>query len=266
LRKAYIKKYLDELYENYQFHYSSRDPIWQLHKTNNEREIETIGLIASCYSYGNIKQINKFQKEISKIGDDNIYDFVINFSYKKDLKYLKSLDYRFNKYEDLGCLIANIKNAIDNFGSLKNLFLNYYSEKDINILNALTKFSYQLKQTNPAKSNSYSYLLPDVTKKSTCKRLNLFLRWMVRKDEIDLGIWSNEVNKSKLIIPVDTHVYKVSRELGLMKRKSCDMKFAIELTEKLKEFNPGDPVKYDFALCHIGVDKKNPQSKPIEGQ
>ena len=78
---------------------------------------------------------------------------------------------------------------------------------------------------------------------------------MVRKDSIDTGLWSREVDKAKLIIPVDTHVYRVSQKLGLVRRKSCDMKYAIELTNKLKEFDPKDPVKYDFALCHIGVDK-----------
>jgi uncharacterized protein (TIGR02757 family) len=77
---------------------------------------------------------------------------------------------------------------------------------------------------------------------------------MIRKDEIDFGIWGKEVDKSKLIIPVDTHVYRVSRQIGLMKRNSCDIKFAIELTEKLKAFDPEDPVKYDFALCHSDLD------------
>jgi uncharacterized protein (TIGR02757 family) len=82
---------------------------------------------------------------------------------------------------------------------------------------------------------------------------------MVRKDEIDIGIWGREVDKSKLIIPVDTHVYRISKYLKLIKRSSCDMKFALELTNELKKFDPADPVKYDFALCHIGMENKKPQ-------
>jgi len=79
---------------------------------------------------------------------------------------------------------------------------------------------------------------------------------MVRKDEIDPGLWSSNISTSKLIMPVDTHVYRISRQLNIIDRKSYDMKFAVELTEKLKEFDPEDPVKYDFALCHIGIDTR----------
>jgi uncharacterized protein (TIGR02757 family) len=85
--------------------------------------------------------------------------------------------------------------------------------------------------------------------------MNLFLRWMIRKDEIDLGIW-NIVPPSKLIIPVDTHIARVSKKLKLVKRKSIDLKFALELTYNLKSFDPNDPVKYDFALCHAGIEKR----------
>ena len=85
--------------------------------------------------------------------------------------------------------------------------------------------------------------------------MNLFLRWMVRKDEIDLGIW-NEVSQSKLIMPVDTHIARISKKLRLVKRKTIDLKFAIELTNYLKKFDGNDPVKYDFALCHVGIDKE----------
>jgi uncharacterized protein (TIGR02757 family) len=85
--------------------------------------------------------------------------------------------------------------------------------------------------------------------------MNLFLRWMVRKDEIDLGLWS-EVDSGKLIMPVDTHIARISKKLKLVKRKSVDLKFALELTNKLKQFDSADPVKYDFALCHSGIDRK----------
>lgn len=85
--------------------------------------------------------------------------------------------------------------------------------------------------------------------------MNMFLRWMVRKDEIDLGLW-NKISSSKLIMPVDTHIARVSRKLRLVRRKSQDMKFAVELTSKLKKFDANDPVKYDFSLCHIGIEGK----------
>ncbi|MBK7447136.1 MAG: DUF2400 family protein [Ignavibacteria bacterium] len=96
--------------------------------------------------------------------------------------------------------------------------------------------------------------MPSPVNNSACKRLNLYLRWMIRKDEIDTGIWSGSFDKAKLIMPVDTHIYRVSKHLGLVSRNSCDLKFAIELTKELKKFDSSDPVKYDFALCHLGIE------------
>jgi uncharacterized protein (TIGR02757 family) len=166
----------------------------------------------------------------------------------------ESYYYRFNTEQDFIDLIFSLQTIIKQYGSLKSLFLKHYSSSHENILPALDKFTSEIRNTGKH-SKSFDYLIPDVSKNSTCKRLNLFLRWMVRKDSIDTGLWGREVEKSKLIIPVDTHVYRVSQKLGLVRRKACDIKYAIELTNKLKEFDPLDPVKYDFALCHIGVDK-----------
>ncbi|MCY7360956.1 MAG: TIGR02757 family protein, partial [Ignavibacteria bacterium] len=124
----------------------------------------------------------------------------------------------------------------------------------VNILPSLKIFTSELNKVE-RKNTNYKYLIPLTENNSACKRLNLYLRWMVRKDEIDTGIWKDKIDKSKLIMPVDTHIYRVSQKLKLIKRKSCDMKFAVELTERLKSFDAADPVKYDFALCHFGIDK-----------
>jgi uncharacterized protein (TIGR02757 family) len=99
------------------------------------------------------------------------------------------------------------------------------------------------------------FMLPDPAKNSACKRMNLFLRWMVRKDNIDFGLW-HEIGTDKLVIPVDTHVARISKSLGLTRRKIINWKMAEEITGNLKKFNPSDPVKYDFAICHIGMNKK----------
>ena len=143
-----------------------------------------------------------------------------------------------------------------NYDSLQNLFIENYNEDQINILPALNKFTENLNEFSDSETY-HGYLIPLSKNGSTCKRLNLYLRWMVRStgiDKIDLGIW-DKVDKSKLIMPVDTHIYKVSRKLKLVNRNTCDMKFALELTNKLKKFDPDDPVKYDFAMCHAGIDK-----------
>jgi len=248
-----LKIFLDKKYLEYQKLYSTDDPVWYLHNLARNRDIEIAGFFISCFSYGRIDLINKFTHDFLGKINNRIFEFTVNFE-KKDAKYFKNFYYRFNKKEDLVYLFISLKRAIIKFGSLKNLFLQNYSNNNLNIIPALNYFTEYLKERVPVKSK-FHYLIPDSAKNSTCKRLNLFLRWMVRDDKIDLGIWGNEINKSKLIIPVDTHVYRVSRYLGLIDRKSCDMKFALELTEKLKEFDKKDPVKYDFALCHIGIDK-----------
>jgi len=254
LNKKELKELLDNLYLRYKEKFSSKDPVWNLHRFSDEKDVEIIGLITSCYSYGQVDQINLFILNFMKNIDFKVHEFNSNYSEHKDKKYLKGLNYRFNSEKDLSILLLNIKRVINENGSLKNAFLNLYKDSDENILPALTNFTNVLNKEAP-KNSYYGYLIPCPLKNSTCKRLNLYLRWMIRKDNIDPGIWSDNVSKSKLIIPVDTHIYRISQKLKLVKRKSCDMKFAIELTNKLKEFDEHDPVKYDFALCHAGIDK-----------
>lgn len=257
MSKIQLKKYFDMLYDDYNNKASSNDPVWILHGLN-EADAEIFGFILSCYTYGNITQINRFAGNILKVTGKNVYEFTANFSKHKAKKYFDGFNYRFNTDYDLIYLFENIKNVINTYGNLKNLFLSGLKSDDVNIINALHNFV-SLINSNTAHSRTYSYLIPSPENNSTCKRLNLFLRWMVRKDNIDLGIWS-EAGKEKLIMPVDVHIYRVSRELNLVNRKSCDLKYALELTEALKSFDSADPVKYDFALCHKDIENiiKNP--------
>lgn len=253
-----LKKLLDNLYEIYSKKHSSQDPVWFLHELKNEKDIEILGLIASSYSYGNIKQINRFISAFLSVTGLNVYEFTSNYSELKDKKFLNNLNYRFNSSDDLSDLIMNLRSVTEKHGNLKNLFKSGYKNSDVNIIPALQKFTSEIKKGNPQNSG-LEYLIPSPAKNSACKRLNLYLRWMIRKDETDIGIWNDEFEKSKLLMPVDTHIYRISRKLGLVKRKSCDLKFSLELTERLKKYDNEDPVKYDFALCHFQKEvlKKN---------
>lgn len=244
---------LNFLYNKYKSIYSSDDPVRFLHKFKDKKDIEIIGLVASCYAYGQIGVINKFIDEFLARIEFQPHKFIKNFNFKKDVNTLEGMNYRFNNHFDLVNLLQNIKINLDEYGSLLNLFKVKYSQDDANILNALTFFSDSMRKKFTKKLMGYDYLMPDVKRKSTCKRLNLFLRWMVRKDDIDTGIWAKEIDKSKLLMPVDIHVYRMALKYKLIKRKSCDIKFAIELTEKLKKYDESDPVKYDFALCHDDI-------------
>ena len=253
MNKKDLKIYLDKLYFTFKAKHSSKDPVWILHEFTDKKDIEIAGLITSSYAYGQVDQINIFIRKFFKNINYKVHEFTSNYSEHKDKKYLADLNYRFNTEGDLSLLLMNIKRILNKYESLQNLFLENYSEDHPNILEALKNFSGKLNEYSDEDSY-HGYLIPLAENGSACKRLNLYLRWMVRKDEIDTGIW-DKVDKSKLIMPVDTHVYKVSRKLKMVKRNTCDMKFAIELTNKLKSLDPGDPVKYDFALCHAGMEK-----------
>ena len=248
-----LKTYLDQLYFTYRSKHSSKDPVWILHEFQDAKDIEIAGLITSSYAYGQVDQINMFVTRFLKNINFKVHEFTSNYSEHKDKKYLTDLKYRFNTEDDLSLLLKNINNVLNKYNSLENLFLENYSNEHLNILAALGNFTEKLNEYSDHETY-HSYLIPLVKNRSTCKRLNLYLRWMIRKDEIDFGIW-DRCEKSKLIMPVDTHIYKVSRKLKLVKRNTCDMKFALELTNKLKKFDPEDPVKYDFALCHAGMEK-----------
>jgi len=251
-----LKKLLDDLYLSYKHKFSSKDPVWNLHRFSDEQDIELAGFITAVYAYGSVDLINRFIELFLNRINFKPYEFIINFSKHKDKKYLKGLNYRFNSENDIISLIQALNNVLISHRSLKELFLSGYRNNHENILPALGNFSNEINKNIKHKPGTYShYMVSNPATGSASKRMNLFLRWMVRKDEIDLGIWNN-IPACKLIIPVDTHIARVSKKLKLVKRKTIDIKFAIELTETLKKFDPVDPVKYDFSLCHIGIDKK----------
>jgi uncharacterized protein (TIGR02757 family) len=186
-------------------------------------------------------------------------EFLKNFSLKKDLKYLKGISYRFNREEDILCLVYMLSCVLEEWGTLRNLFTHFYENEDNDIRNALTGFVDHINEidTSPVygtdiRPNGLKQLLPSPKNGSACKRMNLFLRWVVRTGDIDFGIWNN-IPPNKLIIPLDTHIARISKCLGLTRRASADWKMAEEITTSLRGFDPADPLKYDFALCHHGI-------------
>jgi uncharacterized protein (TIGR02757 family) len=250
-----LKEILEKNYSDYKKQFSSKDPVWNLHKYNKSEDIEIAGFITSCYTYGQVDNIINFTEKLFLRTGNKPYEFTINFQKHKDKKFLKGLNYRFNTETDIINLFEKLKEIIIKNGSLKNLFLINYCKNDENIINGLKSFTKCFVLKSSKNTGFYNKLIPDPEKNSACKRLNLFLRWMVRKDEIDLGIWK-EIDKSKLIMPVDVHIARISKKLKLINRKSADLKFAVELTNELKKYDRDDPVKYDFSLCHLGIDNK----------
>jgi uncharacterized protein (TIGR02757 family) len=258
LTQAQLKRKLDYHYKAYDISKLSPDPLEFLHKYSDSRDIEISGIISSTFAYGNIKQIISVLEKLHKIMGKSPYDYVLKFDDNKQKKKLETIYHRFFSSNDIITLFNTLKEIIVTYGSLKYYFLMYYFEKDDNLKSSISLFSENMLNRFKKYStitNGLKFMFPNPQKGSACKRINLFLRWMIRKDHLDFGLWQ-EIPANKLVIPVDTHIAKISMELGLTKSKNVNWQMAEEITENLKIFDKNDPIKYDFALCHIGMRKE----------
>ncbi len=258
--RVFLKNTLDTFYKEYNFRERlTHDPIEFPHRYSDPADIEAAGFIASCLAYGKVTLFKPVIEQILKPGGERPSVYFMNFNIRKDSRLLEGISYRFNKDKDILCLVYLLSETLKEWGSLQKLFSHYYNPDHEDIKTGLSGLvGYLLSiDTSPVygtnrKPAGLTQLLPSPEKGSACKRMNLFLRWMVRTKDIDLGIWDN-VQPSRLIIPLDTHIAKISRCLDFTHRKASDWKTAKEITEALKILDPQDPLKYDFALCHHGI-------------
>jgi uncharacterized protein (TIGR02757 family) len=206
-----------------------------------------IALICALFGYGNAAQIVKFL---------NSLDFsLLDEEEDKIRQALRYHYYRFQKSEDVTALFITLR-RLKQESAMEEIFLEGY-KKEGSVLEGISTVILKMKSLYPYESRGYHFLLGAPYHKgvkSPYKRWNMFLRWMVRKDSLDMGLWKH-VLRADLLIPLDTHTFQVSRKLGLLKRKTYDLKAVLELTERLKEFDRNDPVKYDFALYRLGQER-----------
>ena len=207
-----------------------------------------ISLICALFAYGNVKQIVKFLDSL---------DFSLLTKSDEEIKdTLKSHYYRFQKSDDVIALFIALK-RLHVESTLEDIFKKGYDENR-NVIEGINSIIKALHVEVQLDTQGYNFLVGKVTRKTkgagALKRWMMWLRWMVRDDNIDMGLWSG-VNKADLIMPLDTHTFNVGLKLGLLKRKTYDLQAAIELTETLKSFDKNDPLKYDFALYRLGQEK-----------
>lgn len=244
------REQLEELYLKYSSReYVYPDPVGFLYDFEDIKNREIAALVASSLAYGRVAQINKSVASVLEKMRPSVYQFISNASRKTLFDTFKGFKHRFTTDEEFSLLLYAIKLLIEEHGSLEKAFLSGLKAEDENVFPALKHFSAKLMCTCNICRNS---LIPLPEKGSACKRQNLFLRWLVRKDNIDPGGWDN-VSKSLLIMPIDTHIHRVSSNFGFTKRKNADMKAAVEITSAFKQLNPEDPVKYDFALTRSSI-------------
>ncbi len=210
-----------------------------------ENKDEYSALICSMFAYGRASLIVKFLKTL---------DFSLLNQNETELeKKFEGIYYRLQKKEDVENIFISL-NRLKQQNTLEDIFYSAY-KKENNVIDGITNIITEIYKVNPYRSRGYNFLIGSNKVKlkggSAYKRWNLFLRWMVRNDNIDLGLWS-KVNKKDLIIPLDTHLHSIGLKLGLLKRKQADLTAAIELTNSLKEFDENDPLKYDLAIYRLG--------------
>jgi len=216
-----------------------------------KQDIEIAGLFAATLAWGQRKAIIRKCRELLTLMDDDPHQFVLHHK-EKDLKRFVDFKHRTFNSTDLLYFIESLKQYYKENASLEDAF--YHNHQDETVEAGLIKFhDLFFKLDHPHRTRKH---LPTPERKSTCKRLVMYLRWMVRQDNngVDFGIW-RKISPSQLVCPCDLHVDRVARKLKLIKRKQTDWQTALELTRNLKKFDPTDPVKYDFALFGLGVEE-----------
>lgn len=249
-----LKSKLEKIYLQYSNLENTSDPLHLIHKLKDKNDIEVFAFFASVFAYGSVKQINNVLTEFLRLSEHKPYKFICTFSNKNKINF----KHRFYSENDITNLLTLLKIILKEFDSIENFFRQFYSDEQSTVKNSISGFSnagliyYEnhFGQTNRA----IKFMFPLPEKGSACKRMNLFLRWMVRKDDLDFGFWKF-IPASKLIIPVDTHIAKISFRLGLTKRKNVSWKMAEEITENLRKFDKDDPVRFDYSLCHFDMIK-----------
>ncbi len=260
-----LKERLDDLYATFDIRYLSPDPLEIVHRYQRPEDREVVGFLASSLAYGQVDQILVSVDRalaLMEAGGQSPAEFVRHFDPTRDAERFRSFYHRFSRGEDLACLLFWMRQAVEEAGTLGGFFLRGYRPEEPDIGNSLSRFVRRLLSLDrgpfyprglPGPGQGVRYFLPAPEDGSACKRLNLYLRWMVRRgDALDFGQWK-EVSTAHLVIPLDAHVSRIARYVGLTDRLTPSWRTALEVTERLRRFDPHDPVKYDFSLCRLGI-------------
>lgn len=248
-----IGKTLDEIYERYnRRRYVGSDPLASLYSYELTEDREIAALVSSSLAYGNVKQIESNIERVLGVMGDSPRSFLMG-STDQSLRYsFAGFKHRWTTGEDISWLLGEARRVVRTYGSLGGCFLSGYDEGDADIVPALIRFVDEITGGVPNR------LAPSPCKGSACKRWNLFLRWMVRKDSVDPGGWEG-IHTSQLLVPLDTHMYRVCTGMGMSDRRTADLKTVREITDAFREISPEDPVKYDFALTRVSMRRNESQ-------
>lgn len=239
---------------------ASQDPVSFPRRFGDPRDVEVAAWLSSALAYGQVPAFKAALERLFAVMGESPAAYARAFRPERDLGAFEPLYYRMNRGLDLAALIWLIGRVLERRGSVEGAFLAHYRASDPDTGRALDGFVREALSADTApvygrdiRPYGLTQLLSPPSLGSACKRLNLYLRWMVRPDDgVDFGLWKG-VPPSKLVIPLDTHILRIGRYLGLTRRRSAGWKAALDITRALKRLDPEDPLKYDFPLCHHGI-------------
>jgi uncharacterized protein (TIGR02757 family) len=259
LTKPDLKPVLDQLYTDFNHADSATDPIQIVRRFRNDDDREIVGFIAAALAFGRVSSVLQSIERVLAVMGPAPAAYVRRFDPRRDAPAFAGIVHRWIREADIVALLWLLRQMIDRAGSIEGFFLEGYDASAEDIADALDGFSTRamaldLKSAygRVPRRPGVCYFFPRPSAGSGCKRLNLFLRWMVRHDALDLGVWTR-VSAAQLIVPLDTHVIRVGRCLRLTTYTSPGWRMARDITASLRRLDPRDPVKYDFSVCHLGM-------------
>jgi len=251
---------LDRLYQDYNREDSATDPVQIVRRYTNPADQEIVGFCAAALAFGRVASVLNSVETVARAMGAEPAAYVRRFDPDATHPELRAMVHRWIRGVDVVALLWILHQMVEQSGSIEGFFLEGYDRTAVDIGGALDGFSRRAMALDlrtvygrrVPKQRGVGYFFPRPSAGSGCKRLNLFLRWMVRRDQVDLGAWSG-ARPSQLIVPLDTHVIRLGRCLRLTRYTSPGWKMAAEITASLRAIDPVDPVRFDFSLCHVGM-------------
>jgi uncharacterized protein (TIGR02757 family) len=259
VRRGELKAALDGLYDGFNNPDAAADPIQIVRRWGAPADREVVGFLASALAFGRVSSVLQSIERVLALMGAEPAAYVRGFDPARDGAAFAGLVHRWTRGPDLVALVWIMRQMIDRSGSIEGFFIEGYDAHAPDVASALDSFSTRALALDVRaaygrvpRRPGVCYFFPRPSAGSGCKRLNLFLRWMVRRDALDLGVWTR-VPPAALMVPLDTHVIRVGKCLGLTRRVSPGWPMVRDITASLRQLDPADPVKYDFSLCHLGM-------------
>lgn len=259
MSRSPLSRQLDELYAGFNTAESAADPVWRVHRYQRADDREVAGFIAAALAFGRVLSVLNSIDGVLAVMGPSPAAFARNFDPGRDRLAFAHLVHRWTNGADFAALVWIIHEMLRRSGSIENFFAEGLAGDATDVGEALQSFSTRALEIDvtpvygrrkPKPGVAYFFSRP--SSGGACKRLNLFLRWMVREDRVDLGVWK-KVKPGQLIVPLDTHVIRVGQCLQLTTRKSPGWRMAVDITSGLRAIDPADPIRFDFSICHLGM-------------